>query len=257
MKYEVVGKFLVDVVTGEIVEPTYTVSPVTKPTNEEKQFYRATSRAPEECTDPEQLKDFVKATQDMRGIKLQTNLVWFKKESDYGVVTLKQPPLITNPQYETLTKLVNAITYKNIILCKRSELAKTLGCLENHLTRKLRMVEDWIKIGEAKKGFIKIFVTPSLAWKGRDSNKDSAYKLFYAINREWQEQMLMQPSKITNEGGEALVDSLCKDNPEFEYFLDTINPAKNESYPWYSGLSEEEQKIEKDFLAAWRAKKNK
>lgn len=195
MSIELVGNYLVNTETGEIQTPIYeAVKPFVSA--EEKRWYSATSRCAEECTDPDQLKDFVKATQDMRGITLVSAVTWLKKESDYNVRTLKQKPMLTNVQYKLLEKLVHCISYKNIILCKRSELAQKLDTTPDHLKRKLKTVAQWYREGEAKKGYIKLFVAPWLAYKGsyikRDKSLDHYYTLPMVLECEEQEYAPIQ-----------------------------------------------------------------
>lgn len=195
MTIELVGNYLVNTETGEIQTPIYeAVKPFVSA--EEKRWYSATARCAEECTDPEQLKDFVKATQDMRGITLVSAVTWLKKESDYNVRTLKQKPMLTNVQYKLLEKLVHCISYKNIILCKRTELAKKLDTTPDHLKRKLKTVSKWYREGEAKKGYIKLFVAPWLAYKGnyikRDKSLDHYYTLPMVLECEEQEYAPIQ-----------------------------------------------------------------
>lgn len=192
MQYEVVGKFLVLVATGEIVEPTYEVVN-TQASTDDKRFYSATSLTAHECVDPEQLADVMKHTVDQRGLQVKTDLTWLKKESDYGVRTLKNKPLISNPQYLFLKQLVECISYKNIILCKRSLLCKKLSIDEKHLVRKLKTVGSWVQQHPCRKGFIKLFVSPMVGYKGRASGIPSAYKTFYTVDKETQQRALYEP----------------------------------------------------------------
>lgn len=178
MRYKIVDGMLIDYDTGEILQPEYDVVPTTISTDE-KRFYAATKVPPEDCTDPEQLDAFVKATVDMRGIQIESALDWFKKESDFGVLTLRQKSMMTKPQYKIMKQLIQCIRYKNIILCSRSELCQSLGIRETNLKRTLSTIEQWIKIGEAKKGYIKIFISPHLAYKGRGYGKTSCFGHYY------------------------------------------------------------------------------
>lgn len=175
---KVVGKHVVDLNTGECLPLVYEVFSGVSSTDD-KRMYSATVRSPEECTDPEQLKDFMQYTTDMRGIKLVSELTWFKKESDYAVRTKGEKALISNKQYELMKQLLDLVVYKNIILCKRSLMCKKLGVEDKHLARKLNQVSEWVTVGEAKKGFIKVLVSPFLGWKGRIYAKNKSLKTFY------------------------------------------------------------------------------
>lgn len=174
----VVGKFLVDAETGEIVEPVYTVGKITPTSKEDRKFYRDTSVSPLECTDPEQLKDFMRANCDMRGIRVKSELTWLKKENDYNVLTLGAKSMLTKTQYEGLKKLVKLVVYKNIIICTREEMCKALGVSNKHLSEKLALLEPYIKQMKAKKGFVKVVVQPLIAFKGR-WGFDEALQHFY------------------------------------------------------------------------------
>lgn len=187
-----IGKHLVDLVTGEIIQPEYEVfnSVVSA---EDKRFYAATVRTAHECTDPDQLSDVMKHTVDQRGLKVKSDLTWFKKESDYRVRTLKEKALITNPQYKFMKQLVECISYKNIILCKRSFLCAKLGIDERVLSRKLRLVEEWVKQKDCKKGFIKLLIAPMLGYKGRASGLNSASSQYYEIDPQTQHNALYVP----------------------------------------------------------------
>lgn len=192
MQYEFVGKHLVCVDTGEIVEPSYTlVNPSVSA--EDKRYYSATKLTAHECVDSEQLADVMKHTVDQRGLKVLSELTELKKESDYGVRTLKKKATMSNPQYNFLKQLVECISYKNIILCKRSFLCKKLGILDNHLNRKLASVSTWVQQKEARKGYIKLFLQPMVAYKGRASGISSAYNAFYKIDPQTQYNALYVP----------------------------------------------------------------
>lgn len=192
MSVELVGKYLVNIETGEIETPVYeAVKPFVSA--EEKRFYSATSRSAHECTDPDQLADVMKYTVDRRGLEVDTDLTWLKKESDYAVRTLKQKPLISNPQYKFLKELVQCLSYKNIILCKRSFLCAKLGIDEKHLSRKLKTVSTWVQQHPCKRGFIKLFVCPYVGYKGRAGGISSAYNTFYTVDPETQYQALYVP----------------------------------------------------------------
>lgn len=187
-----IGKHLVDLVTGEIITPVYEVVN-TQASTDDKRFYSATVRTAHECTDPDQLSDVMKATVDQRGLKLKSDLTWFKKESDYRVRTLKEKALISTPQYKFMKQLVECISYKNIILCKRSFLCAKLGINESNLARKLKLVEEWVQQQECKKGFVKLFIAPMLGYKGRASGIPSANNTYYKLDKETQQRALYEP----------------------------------------------------------------
>lgn len=187
-----IGKHLVDLITGEVIKPEYEVfSSVVSA--EDKKFYSATKRSAHECTDPEQLADVMKHTVDQRGLKVKSDLTWFKKESDYRVRTLKEKALITNPQYKFMKQLVECISYKNIILCKRSFLCAKLDINESNLARKLKLVEQWVQQHECKKGFVKLFIAPMLGYKGRASGVPSANNTYYKVDPQTQYNALYVP----------------------------------------------------------------
>lgn len=187
------GSKLVDLVTGEIIAPEYEVFQ-SKASTDDKRMYSATQRCAHECTDPDELAELVKYTVDQRGLKVKSELTWFKKESDYLVRTLKEKPLITTPQYKFMKQLVECISYKNIILCKRSFLCAKLGINESNLARKLKLVEAWVQQKDCKKGFIKLCVSPMLGYKGRGGKAlESAYNTYYAVDPETQYNALYVP----------------------------------------------------------------
>lgn len=179
----VVGKWLVDDETGEIVTPVYEV---VKPfvSASDKRFYMATARSAHECIDPEQLKDVMVHTVDGRGLETKSDLCQLKKESDYRVRTYKEKPMMSNPQYKLLQQLVPCITYKNIILCSRAELCEALGTHDKHLARKLKTVSTWVKQHPARKGYIRLFVHPWVGYRGRVAGISSAFNCFYAKDNE-------------------------------------------------------------------------
>ena len=187
------GSKLVDLVTGEIIEPQYEVFE-SQATTDDKRMYSATVRAAHECTDPDQLADVMKYTVDQRGLKVKSELTWFKKESDYNVRTLKQEALITTPQYKFLKQLVECISFKNIILCKRSFLCAKLAITESNLQRKLKLVDQWVQQKECKKGFIKLLVAPLVGYKGRGGKSlDTAYTQYYKTDPQTQYNALYVP----------------------------------------------------------------
>jgi len=188
-----IGAKLVDLVTGEIIEPQYEVFNSVANTDD-KRMYSATVRSAHECTDPDQLADVMKYTTDLRGLKVKSDLTWFKKESDYLVRTLKQEALISTPQYKFMKQLVECITHSNIILCKRSFLCKKLDINESNLARKLKLVEAWVQQKDCKKGFIKLCVSPMLGYKGRGGKPlRVAYSTYYAVDPETQYNALYVP----------------------------------------------------------------
>jgi hypothetical protein len=192
MQYEFVGKHLVCLDTGEIVEPSYTVvNPSVSA--DDKRYYSATKLTAHDCVDTDQLADVMKHTVDQRGLKVLSELTELKKESDYGVRTLKKKATMSNPQYNFLKQLVECISYKNIILCKRSFLCKKLGIVDNHLNRKLASVSTWVQQKEARKGYIKLFVQPMVGYKGRSIGISSAYKAFYTVDPQTQYNALYEP----------------------------------------------------------------
>lgn len=186
------GKHLVDLSTGEIVSPVYEVVN-TQASTDDKRYYSATNLTAHECVEPEQLADVMKHTVDQRGLKVKSELTDLKKESDFAVRTLKQKAQMTNPQYAFLKQLAECISYKNIILCKRSFLCKKLGIDEKHLVRKLKTVSTWVKQKECKPTFIKLFVCPMVGYKGRASGIPSAYNTFYNVDPETQYNALYVP----------------------------------------------------------------
>lgn len=192
MSMTVVGKNVVDTQTGELIPLVYEVfSSVVSA--EDKRMYSATQRTAHDCTDPDQLADVMKYTTDQRGLKVKSDLTWFKKENDYRVRTLKQKALISNTQYAFLKQLVDCITYKNIILCKRSFLCAKLSIDDKSLARKLKQVEQWVQVQDCKKGFIKLFVAPLLGYKGRASGIPSANKTYYKVDPQTQYNALYIP----------------------------------------------------------------
>lgn len=188
----VVGSWLVDEDTGEILPPEYEVVN-SQATTEERMFYLATKRTAHECTDLGELMDVMKATTDMRGVKIQSRLTEMKKESDYRVRTLGMKPMMSMPQYNLLKQLVPLVVFKNIILCKRSTLAKALGTHEKHLARKLKPVGVWVQTHKAKVGYIKLFVHPWVAYKGRAEGITSCYNTYYTADKEQQINFLCTP----------------------------------------------------------------
>ena len=192
MSKQVVGKNVVDTETGEILPLVYEVFQ-SDATADDKRMYSATSRTAHECTDPDQLADVIKYTTDMRGVKVASDLTWFKKENDYRVRTMKEKALISNTQYKLLKQLVDCVSFKNIILCKRSFLCAKLGIEDKHLARKLAQVSTWVQQHPCKKGFIKLFVAPLVAYKGRSAGIPSANNTFYKIDAETQQRALYEP----------------------------------------------------------------
>lgn len=187
-----IGGKLVDLVTGEIITPVYEAFSSVVNTAD-KRFYSATQRSAHECTDPDQLADVIKYTTDMRGVQVKSELTAFKKENDYAVRTLKKKAVITNVQYKFLKQLIDCVVFKNIILCKRSFLCAKLGIEDKNLARKLHTVSEFVQQHQCKKGFIKLFVAPSVAYKGRGKGIDSALSAFYKVDKQTQYNALYVP----------------------------------------------------------------
>lgn len=170
--------FWVDQNTGEILPAPYEVcNPST--TAAEREHWRSTSITAHQAQDPEQLKQVMKHTVDMRGVKVKSLLTEMKKESDYLVRTHKQQSCMSNTQYQFLKKLVKLVVYKNIILLDRAEFCKAIGVQDKHLARKLKQVETWVKSVPCRRGFVKLLVHPMVAYLGRASGISSAYSAFY------------------------------------------------------------------------------
>lgn len=221
-KLEFVGNHLVNIQTGEIIEHSYDIEESKGVPYKEKRFFTDTAVSPEDATHPDQIKDFLKCLVDMRGIKLVSNLVWIKKESDYNVLTLKQRPILTATQYKVLQKLIKQIVYKNIILCSRAELSEALGVKENKLMRKLNIVQDWVQIKKADKGYIKVLIAPIVAFKGRYSDMQTSIKTYYSEHQPTNiNGLIIQPKPIAEWSEDTLV------------FLDNLKRHSKER--WESG----------------------
>lgn len=193
MSLIVVGEWLVDSETGEIVDSAYEVF-TSVASADDKRMYAATSRCAHECTDPEQLEDVMKYTCDMRGVQLVSHLDEMKKESDFRKMTFGEAATMNKSQYLFLKQLVPLVTYKNIILMDRLEFCKRVGMHPKHLARRLRTVETWVKRQECKRGYIKLFLHPWIAYKGRSRGLQSCYNTFYTIDRDEHIKMLLTPS---------------------------------------------------------------
>lgn len=248
MRYDVVDGLLVDKETGEVVDPIYEVVEY-KPKPDP--YYDTTRIAPEECTDTDQLKRVMKCVTDMRGVKIVSGMVWFKKESDYGVRTLKQKSLISNTQMKTMESIISLLVYKNIVLCSRAELCKVLDCDDKHLNRKLDSVKEWIKIGKAKRGFMKIFVSPSLGYKGKLRTQDSAFTQFYKDRCVGREQFSKQHNIVFSREMEAYLFYLRNSAPKSDNWFEDMLSKESEKDSFY------DVDFERNFLKSYYSRSNK
>ena len=198
----VVGKFFVDVNTGEIVDAPYVDGDgvaLNKTTPKEKRFYSTSSICPDEATDKAQIEDFIASTVDKRKLKTIDVVDEYKKESDFSLITLKEGSFMSNPQYTLLKKLKDLVLYKNIIIEERSVLAKHLGITVTNLNSKLNTVKDWVVVDKVnvKKGFIKISLNPNIIYRAEhgkiDKLKESSLQLYHAADKEIQHNALYVP----------------------------------------------------------------
>ncbi len=193
MNIEVVGNFLVNTDTGEILDPVYELVNTIVSTDD-KRYYTITARNPYACREPAELKEFMKHTTDMRGVKVTSALVEWKKQNDFQVKTLKEKGFMSLSQYKVLEQIIGCLVYKNIVLCSKEELCKALGIEPKNLLSKLKTVSQWVKNDtDVKKGFVKLIISPMLGYKGPYNKQHTAYNSFYTIDKEVQQLTLYEP----------------------------------------------------------------
>lgn len=262
MSIQFVGKHLVDLTTGEIINPVYEVVK-TQASTDDKRYYSATAVCPNDAVDKGQVLDFIKHTVDKRKLKTVNKVKEYKKESDYGVRTLKQKAFMSNPQFEVLNTLSTLVVYKNIVLEEKKTLAEKLGVGVNNLDKKLKTVSAWVEVDKqnVRKGFIKLLINPSLVFRAEHgrigSMTEKALVEFHKVDPETQYNALYVPfvgplqpysapqwSKSTETYLDNLRDKLAKKwaakvfdeediQFEVEYKLDAIETEFVKDY--YSG----------------------
>lgn len=186
-----VGIIRVDTSTGEVVA-RYEVAPATQLTKAEYEKEYKIIPTPFNARNSCHIEEYMKLQRKNKSkITKINNVVKYVEESAgkkrYGDTT---QPNITKPMLKTLTDLCNAVKIHNVIVGTRNEVAEILGVRPNHLTRKLNLVQDHIKVFDEKNnmntGYIKIVITPHLVFAGSGSSiymqKEQAMKAWY-LNR--------------------------------------------------------------------------
>lgn len=131
-------------------------------------------KTPCQCKDKDELNDWMKGNVDKRKVFKKNSFEELKKESDYRYKTLKDKPLISAPQFELLNKLSSLVTYRNIIIEKREDLADKLNTSKSNLNRKLKLIQEFILIETEKdnknpthKGWVRVLINPNYVYKSR------------------------------------------------------------------------------------------
>lgn len=160
----------------------------------------------------DQIEDYVKDNVDGRSMVQYDNLIEFHNTT-LGDASRNGGGLVFQlPQLRLLEKLKPLIQYRNIIIVTRHKLAATLGTLEKHLPRNLRVGEPYLKFQTKglTRGYVKILVHPMLLFKYPSRG----------INKARQESIMSwyDPAMIA-----AKADSPSKETLEVEWSDDMLD----------------------------------
>jgi len=163
----------VDVDTGEILtnyDDIYEVCEYKGASAKEKRYIKATSIPPVSATCEEQVLDFMKYKLDGRVpmVTFSNNRTYF--DADSGSARLERRPAhISKPQYKLLEKIVQNLTYRNVMIGNRKDIAKKLGLSESNLNTALKKVFGFVDVytqrDGMRRGEIKIVIEPSIGFK--------------------------------------------------------------------------------------------
>ena len=179
---------IVDEHTGEILGDGYEAVPYEHKNDIKPVVFLSEVRSVDD------MEDFMKAMVDKRKVRESNHndlLRFFESCLGYKVLKhelFENTTHMTVPQYKLLDKLGKLIEYKNVIMVTRKELCEYLGCKDNNLMKKLKLVGGYLKIytqdDGIRKGEIKILMNPKFFYIYEyglyDMSRDKEIQKWYA-----------------------------------------------------------------------------
>lgn len=163
-----VDGFVVDKLTGEIVEPSVFSAPAD---------YRPSLHDCRSVDDFDRHLKFV----DRRKLPAHT-LHLLRNEVDYARGVWCRTGMdcrVTLPQQRLLERLHKLVMYRNVIFMTQAALAAELGTTESNLMKKLKVLEEanllrvtTSRNGNIRKGEIKLAVNPRFVFRGDDYSRE-------------------------------------------------------------------------------------
>lgn len=168
-------EYVVNPDTGEILSEYVTVIVPPHKVKEETKHFTDSLMNPATARNSEEIDAFVKATVDKRKLITINNIRHYHDINCGEVKRNGTEDHFSVTSYKIMTKLVNALTIHNCILCTTEELAAILGCDVSNVKRTLSACKSLVRYQGGRgmqKGFTKVFVCPAYGWK---SDSSTAY----------------------------------------------------------------------------------
>lgn len=162
------GFFRVNKSTGEIIGE-YVKSPYKGITRKEYEKEYKIVPSPINARNTDDIKDYIKLNVDKRRVVTYNNIDNRAYEAagraKYG--DAKGVSSMTKPQYKMLQQIAEHLSFHNVIVARRKDLALLLNIKENHIIRCLKVVSDYVRVvtEDVQRGYIKLVVSPDLLFK--------------------------------------------------------------------------------------------
>ncbi|MFI8609022.1 hypothetical protein ACIGFL_11970 [Pseudomonas sp. NPDC077649] len=179
---DVVGGFIVDIKTGEIIgEYIQSPTPLTP-------FHPSFHRAPDEVLSVDEWADYLKQHVDRRKLPTHTtHALYAAQDMALGMRFRKGGnSQISKPMLALLLQLHELVLYRNVIVMPQADLSERLGVAESNLLTKLAKLVDagLLKVftsrsGAMRKGEVKLLLNPWLVFRGSDPLRDAAVDTWY------------------------------------------------------------------------------
>lgn len=176
--------YRVDTNTGELLNDwnvVYEVGPYEHKTDyKTREYDRVTSKAPYEARHSDEVRDYLKFMVDGRVPMVTINNCRKIFDMDSGESRIQRKNYtFTKPQYTTMNKIVENLTYRNILIGSVEEVAEKLGVKPNKLRETLKKVEHLCDVYTSRdgmmKGQFKIIIPPWYGFKYPYSQLGKAY----------------------------------------------------------------------------------
>ena len=188
------GILRVDVNTGEILQhyaAVYETRPYGTPsTAKEREHYRATSKCPASARRADEVEDYVKHTTDGRVPMVTINNCRRIFDMDSGNARIKRAGhILTKPQFKTMNKIVENLTFRNILIGSVGDVSAMLRVSPRNLRRTLESVAHLAQVYTARNGMargqVKIIIPP---WYGFRYPHSSIGEAYHRCCEEWLSQ---------------------------------------------------------------------
>lgn len=174
----------VNEITGEILNhynAVYESHPYDNSTTaKEREYYRVTSKCPFNARHADEVNDYVKHMVDGRVPMVTINNCRKIFDMDSGNSRINRTNYtFTKPQYNTMNKIVENLTYRTVLIGSVDEVSAKLGVKPKKLKESLKKVEHLVQVYTSRngmmKGQVKIIVLPWYGFKYPHSSIGVAY----------------------------------------------------------------------------------